>query len=192
MYKITEPTAHTALATIQPTTRLAEIRHGAEFRIYRSRSVPATIQRVARSLRILLVLEPRIHIPDQMIVVVIAHHHLLDLAVLAHLAPKVLVEGVKVVLQLRCVHLGRVGRGVVRRVLVQVRQQDGLAVRGLDVFAGTSVAVPAGADFVVETAVDFVLFCAEDGCQVVGHAGGGKLSSTVDCVDRVVLESILR
>lgn len=64
------------------------------------------------------------------------------------------------VLQLAWVHL--VLR-VVGRVLVEVGEQDGLAVRGLDVFARAAVAVSAGADFVVEGAVDFVLFGAEDG-----------------------------
>ena len=59
------------------------------------------------------------------IIVVVAHHDLLNLAVLAHLAPDVLVEGVKVVLQLLRVHL--VLR-VVRRILVQVRQEDRLRV----------------------------------------------------------------
>lgn len=39
-----------------------------------------------------------------MVVVVVADDQLLELAVLAHLAPDVLVEGVKVVLQLRGVH----------------------------------------------------------------------------------------
>lgn len=97
------------------------------------------------------------------IVVVVAHHHLLRLAVLAHFAPKVLVEGVEVVLQLAWVHLVL---GVVGRVLVQVRQEDGLGVRGLDVLAAAAVAVPAGADLVVEGAVDLVLLRAEDGGEV--------------------------
>lgn len=101
-----------------------------------------------------------------MIVVVVAHHHLLGLAVLAHFAPKVLVEGVEVVLQLARVHLVL---GVVGRVLVEVGQEDGLRVRGLDVLAAAAVAVAAGADLVVEGAVDFVLLGAEDGGEVVGH-----------------------
>ena len=53
------------------------------------------------------------------IVVVVAHHHLLDLSVLAHLAPEVLVEGIEVVLELGGVHL--VLR-VVGGVLVEVGQ----------------------------------------------------------------------
>ena len=97
------------------------------------------------------------------IVVVVANDHLLGLAVLAHLAPKVLVEGVEVVLQLARVHL--VLR-VVGRVLVEVGQEDGLRVRGLDVLAAAAVAVAAGADLVVEGAVDFVLLGAEDGGEV--------------------------
>ena len=107
------------------------------------------------------------------IVVVIANHHLLGLAVLAHFAPKVLVEGVEVVLQLARVHLVL---GVVGRVLVEVGQEDGLRVRGLDVLAAAAVAVAAGADLVVEGAVDFVLLGAEDGGEVaVFWRGFGQL-----------------
>ena len=51
------------------------------------------------------------------IVVVIAHHHLLDLSVLAHLAPEVLVKGVEVVLELGRIHLVL---GVVGGILVEV------------------------------------------------------------------------
>lgn len=101
------------------------------------------------------------------IVIVIANHHLLRLAVLAHLAPKVLVEGVEVVLQLARVHL--VFR-IVGRVLVEVGEEDRLRVGGLDVLAAAAVAVPAGADFVVEGAVHLVLLGAEDGGEVAGWA----------------------
>ncbi len=103
------------------------------------------------------------------IVIVIADDHLLRLAVLAHLAPKVLVKGVEVVLQLARVHLVL---GVVGRVLVQVGQEDGLRVGGFDVLAAAAVAVPAGADFVVEGAVDLVLLRAEDGGEVAGGEEG--------------------
>ena len=103
------------------------------------------------------------------IVIIITNHHLLGLAVFAHFAPKVLVEGVKVVLQLARVHLVL---GVVGRVLVEVGQEDGLRVRGLDVLAAAAVAVAAGADLVVEGAVDFVLLGAEDGGEVAVVRGG--------------------
>lgn len=52
-----------------------------------------------------------------MIIIIITHNHLLDLAELAHLAPEVLVKGIEVVLQLAGIHL--VLR-VVRWVLVEV------------------------------------------------------------------------
>ena len=83
------------------------------------------------------------------VIVIVANDNLFNLAVLAHFAPKVLVKGIKVVLKLTGVHF--VLR-VVGRVLVQVRQEDGLAVRRLDVFPRAPVAVPARADLVVETA----------------------------------------
>ena len=70
------------------------------------------------------------------------------------------------VLQLRGVHLVL---GVVGRVLVEVGEQDGLRIRGLDVFPRAAIAVAAGADFVVERTVDFVLLRAENGREIVGH-----------------------
>ena len=62
--------------------------------------------------------------------------------------------------------------GVVRRVLVQVGQEDRLRVRGLDVLSRAAVAVTAGADLVVEGAVDLVLLRSEDGGEVVRHFCG--------------------
>ena len=57
------------------------------------------------------------------VIVVVAHYDFLWLAVFAHLAPKVLVECVKVVLQLAGVHL--VFR-VVRGILVEIWEEDSL------------------------------------------------------------------
>ena len=85
------------------------------------------------------------------IIVIVANHHLFNLAILAHLAPKVFVKGVEVILQLRWVHL--ILR-VVGGVLVEVGQEDRLRVGGLDMFARAAIAVAAGTDFVVKGAVD--------------------------------------
>jgi len=147
MNEIAETTSHASLAAVQPTARLSEVRDGAQFTIDRSSRVPATIQRVTRRLRRVLVLEARVHVADQMVVVVVADDQLLHFAVLAHLAPDVFVEGVEVVLQLLRIH-GVFG--VVGWILVQVGKEDGLRVGGLDVLARAAVAVAAGADFVVE------------------------------------------
>jgi hypothetical protein len=154
MDKITEAPSDTPLPTIQPATRLPKIRHGTQLTIDRPRRIPPTIQRIARRLRRVLVLEPRVHIADKVIVVVIADDDFFDLAELAHLAPEVLVEGVEVVLQLGRVHFVFL---VVGWVLVEVREQDCLRVRGLDVLARAAVTVTAGADLVVEGAVDSVV-----------------------------------
>ena len=59
--------------------------------------------------------EPQIHT----VIVIVANHHLLRLPVLAHFAPEVFIEGIKVILQLARVHLVL---GVVGRVLVEVGQ----------------------------------------------------------------------
>lgn len=168
MNEIAKSTSHTPFTAIQPTTRFSEVRHRTQFAIDRPRCIPPRIQRIACRLRRVLVLEPRVHVSNQVVVVIVAYYYLLNLAVLAHLAPKVLVEGVEVVLQLRGVHAGFI---VVGRVLVEVRQEDGLGVGGLHVFARAAVTVAAGADFVVERAIDLVLLCAEDGGEVVGHGG---------------------
>jgi hypothetical protein len=78
------------------------------------------------------------------IIVIVANNELLELAVLAELAPNVLVEGVEVVLELGGVHA--VLR-IVRRVLVEVGHENGLTVGGLDVLSGAAVAVSTSTDF---------------------------------------------
>lgn len=114
------------------------------------------------------------------IIVIVAYDEFFDQPVLAQLAPNVLVERIKVHLHLLRVHLVL---GVVCRVLVQVGQEDGLAVRRLDVLARAAVAVATCADLVVEGAVDLVLLCAEDGGEVVGHGRGcGRASAGCGCV----------
>ncbi len=102
------------------------------------------------------------------IIIVVTDHNLLRFAILAHLAPEVLVESIEVVLQLAGIHLVL---GIVGWVLVEIGEEDGLRVGGLDVFSRAAVAVAARANFVVEGAVDFVLLGAEDGGEVVGHGG---------------------
>lgn len=81
------------------------------------------------------------------------------------------------VLQLRRIHLVF---WVVGGILVEVGEEDGLRVGGLDVLAGTAVAVATGTNFVVEGAIDLIGFSTEDGGEVVGHfedvrfgSGGG-------------------
>lgn len=81
------------------------------------------------------------------IVIVIAHDDLFRLPVFAHLAPKVFVEGIKVILQLRGVHLIF---GVIGGVLVEVGKENRLRVRGFDVFSRAAIAVATGANLVVK------------------------------------------
>jgi len=103
------------------------------------------------------------------IIVILANNQLLQLAVLAHLAPHVLVESIKVVLQLAAVHPVL---GIEGGILVHVGHQDGLRVGWLDMFPRAPVTVSAGADFVVKGAIDLVLLGTENGCEVVGHVAG--------------------
>ena len=117
MNEITEAEPHTPVARVKPTTRLAKISHGRQFTINRFGSIPPTVERITCLLSRILVLEPCVHISNQMVIVVVAYHHLFHFPVLAHLAPKVFVEGVEVVLKLGWVHFVL---GVVGWVLVQV------------------------------------------------------------------------
>lgn len=57
------------------------------------------------------------------IIVVIAHDDLFRLPIFAHLTPKVFVEGIKMILQLRGVHLIF---GVIGGVLVEVGEENRL------------------------------------------------------------------
>lgn len=159
MYEVTEASSHTTFPTVEPAARLPEIRYGGKFAVDGSTRVPAGIQRIAGLLGRVLVLEPRVDVADQVVVVVVAHDQLLDLAVLAHLAPDVLVEGVEVVLELRGVHSVL---GIEGRVLIEVGHQDRLGVGRFHVLPRAAVAVAARADLIVEGAVDFVLFGSED------------------------------
>lgn len=159
MDEIAEAAAHAALAAVEAAAGLAEVGDGAQLAIDGARGVPARVEVVAGLLGRLLVLEASVDVADQVVVVVVAHDELLELAVLAQLAPHILVERVKVVLELRRVHAVL---WVECGVLVQVRHQDRLAVGGLDVLARAAVTVAAGPDLVVKRAVH--LSCA-DACQ---------------------------
>lgn len=147
MDEIAEPASDTSFSAVEPTAGFAEIGDGRELAVDGARGVPAGIESVAGFLGRVFVLEACVDIADEMVIIIITHNHLLNLAKLAHLAPEILVKGIEMILQLRCVHLDL---GVVGGVLVQVGKQDGLRVRGLDVLARTAVAMAAGADFIIE------------------------------------------
>jgi hypothetical protein len=55
-------------------------------------------------LRRVFVLESRVDIADEVVIVIVADHNFFDLSVFAHLAPEVLIKSIEVVLQLRGIH----------------------------------------------------------------------------------------
>lgn len=125
MYKVAETAAHAAFAAIEAATGLTKVGDRAELAVDGAGGVPPRVEVVASFLGAVLVFEARVHVADEVVVVIVANDELFNLSVLAHLAPYVLVEGVKVVLQLRWVHAVL---GVESWVLVQVRHENRLAV----------------------------------------------------------------
>lgn len=180
--EVAEAATDASFARVEAAARLAEVGHGGQLAVDGAPGVPAGVERVACLLRILLILEAHVHVADEVcgllvrysismtvpltVIVVVAYHNLLHQPVLAQLAPDVLVEGVKVHLHLLRVHLVL---WVVRRVLIQVREENRLRVARLDMLSRAAVAVATGTDLVVKAAVDFVLLSTEDGGEVVGH-----------------------
>lgn len=65
MDKVTEAAAHTALAAVEATAGFSEIRHGGELAIDGAAGVPARVERIARLLRVFLVLEAYIDVADE-------------------------------------------------------------------------------------------------------------------------------
>ena len=132
MNEIAKASSLTPLTRIQSTTCLSKVGNWREFAVYRARSVPTAVESVTGSLSRVFVLESRINIADQVVIVVVANNNLFDFSVLAHFAPEILIKGVEMILKLGWVHLVL---GVVGRILVEVGKEDGLAVAGLDMFS---------------------------------------------------------
>lgn len=130
--EIAKSTSDAALSTVQTATSLAEVGDGTQLAVDRAAGVPARVESVASILSRILILESGVDVAHKMVVGVVADNKLLQLSVLAQLAPQVLVESVEVIGAL----LGsQACAGIVSRVLVHARQQNGLAVRWLDVLS---------------------------------------------------------
>jgi hypothetical protein len=65
MDKVAEAAAHAALARVEATTRLAEVRHGRQFAVDGAAGVPARVEGVARFLRVFFVLEAHVDVADE-------------------------------------------------------------------------------------------------------------------------------
>ena len=160
-----------------PAAGLPEVRHRTKLGVDRPPAEPAIVEVLHRGLRRRLVLELDVDVPHQVIAQVVAHVHLLDLAVgVLALAENLLEEVVVVLLHLLVSDAGgevaAVGRlGGVLGIDVEVLDHQGLGEGRLVVDAAAAVAVPAGADLEVEAAVDLILLRAEDGGEVLGHGG---------------------
>lgn len=113
-----------------------------------------------------------IHISDHVISYVVTDIQILNISVLAQLLKQILIEILKVVLDLAGVEI--LGLGVDAGsehvgALVHVGEEKGGADGGLRVEARAAVAMPARADLEVERAVHSVLLRTEYGRQVLRH-----------------------
>ena len=152
MNKIAKSSPHTSFAAVEATTRFSEIGDGGELAVDGARGIPTAIEGVAGLLGGIFVFEAGVDVADEVcwlgvrfrlwvdgwwgegltVVVIITHHDFLWFTVLAHLAPKIFVKGVEVVLQLAGVHL--VFR-IVGGVLIEVGEENGLRIGRFDMFS---------------------------------------------------------
>lgn len=151
MFYVSRWTKDSLVRTAKLKRTFTEICDGREF----SPEWPSCIETVVQTLHsvssILLILESGINISNKMVANVIADVHFLNLAVFRQLNKEIFIDVVKVLLDL---WFGKGAVGVVRGVVVDVGDEDGLREVGLDVFPWASVAVSAGSDFEIERTVD--------------------------------------
>ena len=98
-------------------------------------------------MRIFLVLESRIYIANQVVSYIVADDNCLDFSILGVLAEHVLVERIKVRLDLG---LGKLIVRIVRWILIKIWTKYSLRVRWFDVLPRAPVAVSTCPDFEVE------------------------------------------
>jgi hypothetical protein len=118
-----------SISTLKRT--FTEICNGREFSPKWPSCIEAVVQTLDGISSILLILESGIDISDKMVANVIADMHFLDLAVFRQLNKEILIDVVKVLLDL---WFGEGAVGVVGGVVVDVGDEDSLREVGLDVF----------------------------------------------------------
>jgi len=82
---------------------------------------------------------------------VVADVHLFNLAIFRQLDKEIFINVVKIFLDLG---LGQIAAGIMRGVMVDIGNEDGLREVGLDVFTRTAISMSTSTDFEVEGAVD--------------------------------------
>lgn len=125
MDEVAKATSHASLAAVKAAAGFAKVGNGTQLAVDGAGGIPPAVEIVAGALGAVLVLEAGVDVANQVVVIIVAHDELLELAILAHLAPDVLVEGVEVVHELGRVHAVLRVEG---RVLIEVGHQDRLRV----------------------------------------------------------------
>lgn len=165
VHEIAVPAAIAAVLLKLPASGLAEISDRGEIHDDGAAGVEPPLQGLEGGAGLLLLLELDINITDHVVSEVIADVEALDLAELAELLEDVLVEVLKVLLDLAGVDrlsLWVDARGDHVGTLVHVGEEEGRGDGGPVVEAGAAVAVPASSDLEVEGAIHTVLLRAED------------------------------
>lgn len=160
MHEVAEASSIALPVFVLSAARLAKVRDRGELCVQRSTGVPPVVQVLNSSLRFSFPFETSVHVADQMVTHVVAylltivsaitrmmkdytHMKFKKVSKLRQLAVQVLVNRVKSLLKLL---RGQTADRIVGRVMVHVREQNGLRECGFDVLSRTPVTVPAGSD----------------------------------------------
>lgn len=172
MHKVTV-TPSVAIVLLKLATRcFTKVGNGRKIRNDRAAGVEPPLQSLQSSGRLLLLLELNINITDHVIGQVITNIETLDLAELAELFKDILVEVLKVFLNLPGIN--RLALSVYTwsnhvGTLIHVGEEKRWGDRGAIVEARASISVTTSTDLEIERTVHAVLFGAEDGSQVLRH-----------------------
>jgi len=174
VHEVAVTTAVTLSFVVLSAPSFAEIRHRRELHVQLSARVVAAGQGLLAFSCVLLIFELDVDIAHHVVAQVLAHVALFNLAMLGELLVDLLVEFVKVFLDLftvKAVWITSRSRHCGSGVHPHVFDNQGLGEWGLVVLARAPVTVPAGADLEVEGAVHAIFLGAVDTSQVCGTTG---------------------
>ncbi|TKR92948.1 hypothetical protein L596_007497 [Steinernema carpocapsae] len=173
MHEVAEGALAATSQFVLTAASFAEVGDRRELGVNRLAVEPAVLQGLHTAFGVVFAGELHVNVADHVFSNVVAHVHLLNLAVLlVQFGEDLLEEVVEVILFLfvvladlrKRVRLAHVDD----RVVVEVFQQNRLGERRHDVRSGALVAMTACADLEIEGAVNFILLSSVNGSQILG------------------------